>query len=485
MIKNFLLLFISLGIFSCAKNQTEILTPETAALVCENKSTQYPNTIQADNQKLSVESLNINQYVAHQNFIVKFKPSFTKGLAPTGNPISEYRVKGLTMKPLNRNAFIFSVKNSAEEKKIIIQKLISDNDVDYIEPDYKITMDQDVHPTEPYSLADANISQSLEQWSLNKVRASEAWTVTEGSKDIVVAVLDSGIDYTHNDLKNNIWINPSESINGIDDDHNGYIDDMYGWNFPAQNSNPISTINSNHGTHVAGIIGGTGNSIFGLAPNVKLMALKFIGENGTGSTSDAIRGIDYAIDKKVFAINNSWGSTGNSVALSEAIARAEKAGILFVVAAGNGNNGIGFNIDEKKWYPASYNNSNIISVAATNTTDLLAPFSNFGKYLVDVAAPGLSILSTVSNQGYERMSGTSMATPVVTGIAVLIKAANPALTYTEIIRLLENSVDRFESMIDKIASGGRVNAFSAVRQAREMRISSGKLQNDCNSFNNN
>lgn len=457
--KAILMILIGMLHAGCAPDQTS--TSSSTAPICQTPARQSEMADKELSQNLNLNS--VAEYAQHNNFIVKFKDSYAQGLQPSGNAIAEYKVKGITMKTLTGSSFTFSLNASTEEKERTIQDLAADSDVEYIEPDYAIYPIEDA-PTETED--DDSSSQTLSsQWALNKVKAAEAWSVTPGSKDIVVAVLDSGIDYTHNDLKNNMWVNPKESVNGKDDDGNGYVDDIYGWNFATNTANPISRSTSKHGTHVAGIIGGSGGQILGMAQKVKMMALKFIAEAGSGATSNAIRGIDYAIQKKVFAINNSWGSSGNSKALSDAIGRAEKAGILFVVAAGNGSGGVGYSIDTRGWYPASYTNSNILTVAATGSKDLLASFSNYGKRLVDVAAPGLSILSTVTNQGYEKLSGTSMAAPMVSGLAVLVKAINPALDYKQVISVIRNSVDRLSNMTNTISSGGRVNALTAVRDA--------------------
>ncbi len=468
--KNMIIILVAAIQVGCAPDQNK--STRLTAFACEIPARQVQKNLQSFNLNQNEKNANASNLAQFKNFIVKFKSQVTQGLTPSGKSIREFQVKGLSLKVMTGNTFTFSMQNkSDQEKQTQLHDLATDASVDYIEPDFPIysidpvsvgpivkSMDQNEGSVSAQSFTD--------QWALNTVNVQGAWNLTQGSKDILVAVLDSGIDYTHNDLKNNMWKNPSEVINGLDDDENGYVDDVYGWNFANNNSDPISKSTSNHGTHVAGIVGAAGTSLFGIAPNVKLMALKFIGENGSGATSDAIRGIDYAIKKKVFAINNSWGSASHSQALAEAITRAEKAGILFVVAAGNGgSNGLGLDLDRTGWYPASYTNSNIMTVAATGSQDMLANFSNFGKTMVDVAAPGLSILSTVSGQGYQRLSGTSMAAPLVTGLSVLVKAANPALNYKQIITLIRNSVDRISTMTNSIASGGRVNAFKSVRAA--------------------
>ncbi len=472
--KKTILLIATAQILGCAADHGTSGSPANKSLSCQISGQE--STSLASNQKFltqvtdSDSKLNAAAIVAadsgnYNNFIIKYKSNSTTAgsLAPSGTPVRSYVVKGITFQHVAHGTYSFSLATAADKKQKVLADLASEQDVEFIEPDYPIYANQDAGNEDFLKTAQFN-----DQWALPKVNLQAAWGVTKGSNDIVIAVLDSGIDYTHSDLKNNMWRNPKEVINGFDDDGNGLIDDVYGWNFVSNNSNPKTSATSNHGSHVAGIIGanrGNGQGILGMAPNVKMMALKFIGENGSGSTSDAIRGIDYAISKKVFAINNSWGSSGGSRALSDAIGRAEHAGVLMVVAAGNGSGGIGYSIDNQGWYPASYKNSNVLNVAATGSSDFLTSFSNFGTRLVDVAAPGLNILSTVSNQGYQTMSGTSMAAPLVTGLAVLVKAANPALNYLQVISVIRSSVDKFTSLTGRIGAGGRVNALRAVQVA--------------------
>ena len=449
------------GLLGCADGSSDS-NNLAGSLSCE-----IPARETATDEFANVMSSNTTEDIStFQNFIVKFKSDTELPLQPSGRPVREFSVKGVTFKALSKNTHTFSLDMASEDRKRYIDDLKADQSVDYVEPDYPIQF-IDVAGEDEIS-EETNDTYFSRQWMHQNVQSEKAWTVTTGSKDIFVAVLDSGIDYTHKDLKNNMWMNPQEKVNGIDDDNNGYVDDIYGWNFVSNNANPKTTSSSNHGSHVAGIIGATGSNntgVVGIAPNVKMMALRFIGESGTGSTSGAIRGIDYAVSKRVFAINNSWGSRGTSRSLGDAILRAEKAGVLFLVAAGNGSNHVGFNIDRTPWYPAAYSNSNVLAVAATRMDDSLTAFSNFGFMKVDVAAPGAQILSTVSNQAYQNMSGTSMATPLVTGLAVLVKAANPKLTYKEVIKIIRGSVDRNASLANKVASGGRVNAFKAVTLA--------------------
>ena len=246
--------------------------------------------------------------------------------------------------------------------------------------------------------------------------APEAWDATTGSGSTVVAVIDTGVDYRHPDLTGNMWVNADEVPgNGVDDDANGYIDDVHGYDFYNNDGNPLD--DHSHGTHVAGTIGAVGNNgtgIAGLNWDVEIMALKFLGADGSGTTSDAIEAIRYATDNGAHISNNSWGGDPFSQALYDAIRDARDVGHIFVAAAGNGNFiGFGLDNDATPFYPAGYELDNIVAVAATDHRDDIAIFSNYGATTVDLGAPGVSILSTTPNGNYGNNSGTSMAAPHV------------------------------------------------------------------------
>ena len=315
-----------------------------------------------------------------------------------------------------------------------------------------------------------------ELWAMNNTRqaggivgadidAPEAWSITTGSSDVVIAVIDTGIDYTHPDLVSNMWTNPGEvADDGIDNDGNGYIDDIHGWDFANNDNNPRD--GHGHGTHTAGTIGasaGDGN-IVGVNWNVSLMAMKFLSDSGSGSTSNAIRAINYITMMKndfginVVVANNSWGGGGYSYTLNAAIAAAGQAGILFVAAAGND----GENTDYRPHYPSSYNQPNVISVAATTASDALASFSNYGATSVDLGAPGQSILSTLPGGRYGSWSGTSMAAPHVAGVAGLLAAADPSASIAEIKAAILAGAEPISSLDGKTVTGGRLNAFNSL-----------------------
>jgi len=292
------------------------------------------------------------------------------------------------------------------------------------------------------------------------IDANEAWSVTTGSSNIIVAVIDTGIDYTHPDLAANIWVNSGEIAgNGIDDDGNGYVDDIHGYDFYNEDGDPMD--DHGHGTHVSGTIGAVGNNgigVAGVVQNVQMMALKFLSANGSGWTSDAVRALDYAVANGAVISNNSWGGGGNSSTLNAAIDRAQAAGHIFIAAAGNA----GSNNDLTPSYPASYTQTNVISVAATDQNDQLAWFSNFGATSADVAAPGVSIYSTMPGNSYGYMSGTSMATPHVSGLAALVWSANPSWNYQQVVQQIYDTVDPIASLNGVVATGGRINAAAAV-----------------------
>ena len=343
-------------------------------------------------------------------------------------------------------------------------------DVEYAEPDFLLRPAQTVPPNDPYypRLYGLNNTGQTGGTPDADIDAPEAWSITTGDPTTVVAVIDEGMDIDHPDLRDNIWINPGEIVgNNIDDDRNGYVDDVHGYDFANDDASvydpePISGKGDEHGTHVAGTIAAEGNNGTGVAGvnwQAQVMALKFMEPNG-GSTSDAIEAINYAVANGARISNNSWGGGGYSLALRDAIGRADTAGQLFVTAAGND----GTNNDTTPQYPCNYSNSNIICVAATDDNDALASFSNFGANTVDIAAPGVSILSTLPHNRYGYYSGTSMATPHVTGTAALIKSQNSRLTDSQLRARILQFAEPKNSLQGKVATGGRLNAQAALTQ---------------------
>jgi thermitase len=318
------------------------------------------------------------------------------------------------------------------------------------------------------------------------IKAEEAWKVSTGSKKVIVAVIDTGIDYRHPDLAANIWVNTKErdtegGKNGKDDDGNGYPDDVYGWNFVSYardkkyhgklgEPNPMD--DNGHGTHCAGTIGAVANNgegIAGVNHNVSLMALKVLNHDGSGNTVDIIRAVIYAADNDADIVNASFGGGGKSKSFLAALKYAESKGTLFVAAAGNESS----NNDEEDTFPTNYPVESILSVAATDNRDQLASFSNYGYSEVDIAAPGVNIMSTyptelAAGEGdanpYRVFSGTSMATPHVVGAAALVLAATPDLKDKPLdlkLRLME-TVDYKAHLAGKVRAGGRLNLANAV-----------------------
>ena len=340
-----------------------------------------------------------------------------------------------------------------------LESLATDMRVAYAEPDYLLTTNvipDDTDFSQQYSLN--NVGQ-FNGTAGADISALNAWDIQTGT-DVVIAVIDSGVDYTHPDLRDNIWINTAEIPNNrIDDDQNGRIDDVRGWDFSNNDNDPMD--DNNHGTHVAGVIGAKGNNasgITGINWNVRIMPLKFMNARGSGRTSAAIRALEYAVRNGAKISNNSWGGGPFSQALFDAIQSANNAGHIFVTAAGND----GINNDQTAHYPSSFNLPNVIAVAATDRNDRLASFSNFGARSVDLAAPGVNILSTIRNNAYREMSGTSMAAPFVAGVAGLLVAQNLELSVTQIKDVLLNNVDSIQSVAGHTVSGGRLNAEAAL-----------------------
>ena len=352
----------------------------------------------------------------------------------------------------------------------------------YAEPNYEINLDDpadygnasNLRYEEPPNVIKPNDPLFKDQWALNNVgqeggkaeadlRAIKAWLKTQGSEDIVVAVLDTGVDYTHPDLVKNMWVRP-DNIPAYEDAELGKFNDLHGFNAEDNQGDPMDT--NGHGTHCAGIIGAEGNNgegISGINWKVQIMPLKFLGKGGFGTTKDAIEAINYAIDRKkagvnIRIINASWGSTQYSKALGDAIRVAGENGILFVAAAGNSAT----NNDKRPHYPSNYDLPNVISVAALDRSDQLASFSNFGEKTVHIGAPGRDILSTWLNGNYREASGTSMATPYVAGVAALILADKSDLSVEQLRAKLLKSVDKLDSLDGKVENGGRINAWLAL-----------------------
>ena len=331
--------------------------------------------------------------------------------------------------------------------------------VEFAQPDYRVKIENlpnDPSFTNLWGLNNTGQSGGTANADIN---APEAWNTNTGSGNMVVAVIDSGIDFTHPDLAANIWKNPRETAgNGRDDDGNGYKDDIYGWNFVNNSANVMD--DNGHGTHVAGTIGAVGDNGIGVAGvnwHVKLMALKFLDKDGSGYMSNAVKALNYAVANGAKVVNNSYAGGGSDPAMQAAIAAARAKGVIFVAAAGND----GTNNDANPVYPANYNSDNVVTVAATDRNDKLASFSNFGRTTVEIAAPGANIYSTLPGNKYGVYSGTSMAAPQVVGALALVWDTHPAWTYKQVIDAVLKTADVLPSLAGKVATG-RLDVGAAV-----------------------
>jgi len=386
-----------------------------------------------------------------------------------------------------KNHFIVKWKSGkttyeeAESQEAVLQSLVLQNSaqnsdqVEFVEQDHMIHLDV----RESTQASSASTSQPAIDWGQQMVQAPAVWTQGVNGNGVTVAVVDSGADYTHPQLRDQIALNAGEmgvdsqgrdkSNNGIDDDANGYIDDVRGYNFaedddpkhPQAANDPMDT--NEHGTHVSGIIGAkhSAGPIHGIAEQAKILPLRFINASGAGAVSSAIKAIQYAVKAKAKVINASWGGSECSKALQDTIAGLEAQGIIFIAAAGNDNK----NLDTTPSYPAAYAIPGQITVIATTELDAQAEFSNFSFTLTQIGAPGLGIVSTIPNGGTLSLDGTSMATPFVAGAAALLFGVKPTATVAQIKDALLKSVDQ-TSIAD--SAGGRLNVKKAVDLIKSM-----------------
>lgn len=354
-----------------------------------------------------------------------------------------------------------------------LQALSFNNQVEYIEPNYIITAN---HVLESEPISKPKDRSFKKQWGLNNdgyngsifpsgaagedINVLKAWGITKGAKNIKVAIIDSGVEYTHPDLQNQIDVNQIE-LNGkpgVDDDGNGYIDDIYGYNFAAKNGDPMDGYG--HGTLCAGIVGASHNSVgvAGVMANVSILPVKFLDNNGSGELIDAILAIDYAIKRGANVLSNSWGTGGKTKALEDAIVAARNAGITFVTAAGNQSS----DNDTTDSYPGNFDIDNVISVGAFSSNGKMSYFSNYGKKTVHVMAPGEHIFSTYTNGQYFPESGTSMSAPFVAGVVGLMLSQDPHLTPLQIRNRLINTSIKTPDLQSSSQSSGRVDAYRAL-----------------------
>ncbi|MDD9951194.1 MAG: S8 family serine peptidase [Zetaproteobacteria bacterium] len=369
-----------------------------------------------------------------KSWIVKFKNH--RGFISHHNMIqSQYPLDVVDQHQSGKLALVEAYSGFVDDK--VIQRLQKDDTVEYVVENIKM-----------YALDMPDDPRYEEQWALKMVGAEKQWEINSSSEDIVVAVIDTGIDYNHEDLAGNIWTNPGELLNGKDEDGNGFVDDIHGWDFRDNNADPMdetSSKNPGHGTHCAGIIGAVGNNgvgVSGITQKVKIMPIRFLGADGSGDLFSAAKAIDYAVQNKAHVISASWGAPSQRAQVKpilEAIERAGEKGIVFVAAAANN----GDSNDRVEMYPANAGYSHVISVAASDPDDGKPQWSNYGVSSVDIAAPGKDILSTLPSNTYGKLSGTSMATPLVAGEAAQLiaqaKVQGVHLTPTEVKALLQAS----------------------------------------------
>lgn len=419
------------------------------------------------------------QEVIPGEILVKMKgrPSGSKSSAFMGKVSGKVALKA-TFGRLNLHHMALKPGQDLDK---VLEEMRSDPDVEYAEPNYVLRKADD-GPAGPdnrrFSFEEAqgvvaqNSSQGSYSQSYADTKVSQSWAqMSDSADEPIVAIIDTGIDYNHTVFTRTgaIWTNPGETgtdsqgrnraTNGIDDDGNGYIDDFRGWNFHGRTNNPMD--DDDHGTHVAGIVLGVGQDIFSssaVPAKIRLMALKFLGADGSGSTADAIQAIYYAVNNGAQVINNSWGGGSYSQALHDALAYAYGHKAVLIAAAGNSAR----DNDRQAMYPANYPVPSQISVAATNDWDNLASFSNYGATTVHMAAPGVGIYSTIPGNYFRYMSGTSMAAPFVAGLAALAVREAPHLSGYQIRNLVVNSATPVMNLASKTTSGGRANSLDTV-----------------------
>jgi subtilisin family serine protease len=464
-----LLLFMFLLVAIALPNVSRAKLQSSSALVAQSSQAQKSN----------------GNFVPGE-VIVRFRETSAagKGEASIANLQSENGEQfAINIEPLNHAADVEGLRLARvapENTMRAVEALRARPDVLYAEPNYRRY--KEAVPNDPsYSLLYAlkNAGQSGGTVGAD-IKAEPAWNITTGNRSVVVGVIDEGVDINHPDLVHNIWTNPAEIPgNGIDDDGDGLIDDVHGWDFlNDDNSVYDGSAVSVHGTHVSGIIGAEGNNgvgVVGVNWQVTLLPLKFLGDGG-GDDADAIKAILFAKKLRdmwvssggtkganIRVLSNSWGGGGNSLALRDAIQAANDSGILFVAASGND----AVSTDSAPHFPSSYSVANIISVSSTDRFDTQSSFSNYGSNSVHIAAPGSSIYSTMPNNSYGFLSGTSMATPYVSSVAALVCAANPNISLKGLRSVILFGGDVLPSLSDKNLTGSRLNALGALQSATE------------------
>jgi len=395
--------------------------------------------------------------VASDGLIIKFSASTSRSSRDHALSTAGLRViDTFSLVP----GLVFTKPVVGQKSANSVSALAANPSIEYIEPDYIVSVAQAPNdPVYPRLYALNNTGQTGGTANAD-INAPEAWDITTG-KNVIVAVIDTGVDYNHDDLRANMWINPGEiPDNGIDDDNNGYVDDVHGYDFTINNGSPMDDFG--HGTHVAGIIGATANNgLGGVGVNwsARIMALKFMDAKGFGTTGNAIRAVNYAVAMGARISNASWGGGGYSQAMYDTLAAANAAGHVFITASGNEST----DTESVPHYPSGYDLPNVISVAATTSNDVFALFSNYGSNAIDLAAPGERIESTFKGNTYQTLTGTSMASPYVAGAASLLLSLVPDLSVSKIRSALLDTVDPLPTLQGKVATGGRLNLLKAMQ----------------------
>ena len=384
--------------------------------------------------KVVALSLLVSQAVLARDYIVKTK---SNGFSTVQMKQSLGRIDGLSVVDQNTIAHLLKIKTSDANSVSVLEALRSRSDVEFVVPDLQIQLESET---------DVSIVAAA-QWSLSQIHASQAWQLAgnQGSRKVIVAVIDSGVDYTHPSLKPNM---------------------VEGYDFTV--NKPGGMDQTDHGTHCAGVIGSVGPDMLGISPTISIMPLRFMNNTGGGSLYDAVRAVDYAIANHVDVISASWGAelttSEYEILLTEMVSRSDKAGVIFVAAVGNRSK----DNDRIKYFPSNAPFPTMIAVGATDPSDQKIPMSNFGRTKVHVSAPGVDILSTIRAGGFKLMTGTSMATPLVAGLVALMKAQNPNLAPADYRKILEETGSPAD--IENECKC-RVDAERAVRRAIELKAS--------------
>ena len=416
-------------------------------------------------QNVRVESFR-GRDVSAGEIIVKFRNA---GI-PRSRALAAQDADIQSMDPLGQTGAVL-MRSRGRSVEALVQAYALRADVEYVHPNYMFhtaNTPNDVFFNMQYALK--NTGQSILNHTGTSgadIKATQAWDITQGSRSIVVGVVDTGVDYTHPDLAANMWSAPTSFNVTIRGQVITCAAGTHGYNAINRTCNPMD--DKDHGTHVSGIIGASGNNgagVSGVSPIASIMGLKFLNSSGNGSEADAIDAIDFAIQAKAFfgssanvrILNNSWGGSDADQALLDEINLANSKNMLFVAAAGNS----GTSNDATPFYPANYNAPNMISVASTDYRDALSSFSDFGATTVHIGAPGEFVLSTLPGNTFDFFDGTSMATPMVSGAAALVLAACPSLSTADLRANLLGSVDALTALAGKTTTGGRLNVFRAV-----------------------